>query len=210
MPHADGVNQDHGKAENFFFRPMDANGRGCIGAGGSDGPQKGFKRFKELKAGDPKCHFDPSLEIVTRRSRSERNAIKEGCFGELEFLAMAYLLTDDERRWVADHMAETVLLRWETSYGHTKRAAIHGLLYRNKQPAPVSMPPLPTFKLLHGVEQAVMRSEPVLKPSLMTAVKGNGVVNTHHANQDQGSFLLYAHGDCLLIDPGYFEPQLEW
>ena len=50
-----------------------------------------------------------------------------------------------------------------------------------------------------------MRSSGELTPSLVTAVKGNGKINTHHANQDQGSFVLYSDGKMILIDPGYFE-----
>jgi hypothetical protein len=37
-------------------------------------------------------------------------------------------------------------------------------------------------------------------------VKGKGKQSTHHANEDQGSVVVYARGENFLIDPGYFEP----
>ncbi len=108
-------------------------------------------------------------------------------------------------RWLSDHIPKKALRVGKFSY--SRKSMLPVLLYRSRKPAPKNMPNLPTLKVLHGVEQAVMRSEGTLKPRLMTAVKGMGKVHTHHANQDQGSFALYAGGEYLLIDPGYFEPK---
>jgi len=108
-------------------------------------------------------------------------------------------------RWLSDHIVAKALERGKFSY--SRKSILPALLYRSRTPAPNTMPDLPTFKVMHGVEQGVLRSDGSLTPQLMTAVKGMGTVHTHHANQDQSSFVLYARGDALLIDPGYFEGE---
>ena len=42
---------------------------------------------------------------------------------------------------------------------------------------------------------------------MVVGVKGKGQLSTHHANADQGSFVLYARGRFFLIDPGYFDGE---
>jgi len=108
-------------------------------------------------------------------------------------------------RWLADRMA-----REYVASGFPEQArgvyALLAFLFRDRTPAPAEFPGVPNVLSLDGVQEGVMRSDGgQFIPRLVTAVKGKGEVSTHHAQQDQGSFVLYANGEMLLLDPGYFE-----
>ena len=111
-------------------------------------------------------------------------------------------------RWFADHMAEE-LATTERKWGEQDRGlfALDAFLFRDEQPAPEEFPGVPDILTLEGVQEGVMRSDGSrYKPGLVTGVKGMGEISTHHTNDDQGSFVLYANGEMLLFDPGYMEP----
>jgi len=109
-------------------------------------------------------------------------------------------------RWFADHMARE-FAKGETFGEQTGGMyAVLAFLYRDEKPAPAQFPGLPTLAHLESLHEAIMRSDgKTVMPTLVTAVKGKGQLSTHHANQDQGSFVLQANGESLLIDPGYFQ-----
>ena len=53
----------------------------------------------------------------------------------------------------------------------------------------------------------MLRSSPRAYGSgLVVGVKGVGGRQTHHAQEDAGSFVLQSRGESFLIDPGYFQP----
>lgn len=115
---------------------------------------------------------------------------------------------DDVARWFADHMAH----RYATTPTFPEQTrstyTVAAFLYRDSAPAPAAYPGLPNVALLESVQEAALRSDgSQLVPLLVTGVKGKGLHSTHHANEDQGSFVFYAGGEAILIDPGYFEPE---
>ncbi|MCX8155955.1 MAG: heparinase II/III-family protein [Verrucomicrobiae bacterium] len=111
-------------------------------------------------------------------------------------------------RWLADYEARAFAKGPTFAEQDRGLYAIGAFLLRDRQPAPQRFPGLPTLSVLESICEGVMRSEgDRFIPRLVTGVKGNGRLNTHHAQQDQGSFVLYAHGEAFLIDPGYFEGE---
>lgn len=108
-------------------------------------------------------------------------------------------------RWIADHIAAS--LAEKPGYPEQSRGpyAVMAFLFRDTVPAPKEFPGVPTLSVLQSINEGVLRSDNAFKPRLVTAIKGNGKSNTHHANEDQGSFVLYADGQMVLLDPGYFE-----
>jgi hypothetical protein len=109
-------------------------------------------------------------------------------------------------RWLADHEARVFAAGPTEPEQDRGLFAVAAFLLRDRRPAPDRFPGLPTLSVLESTCEGVMRSEgDRLVPRLLTGVKGNGKFNTHHANADQGSFVLHANGEAYLIDPGYFE-----
>ena len=109
-------------------------------------------------------------------------------------------------RWLADHEAKVFAAGPTEPEQARGLYAVASFLLRDRRPAPDRFPGLPTLSVLESTSEGVMRSEgDRFMPRLVTGVKGNGKGNTHHANADQGSFVLHANGEAYLIDPGYFE-----
>jgi hypothetical protein len=81
---------------------------------------------------------------------------------------------------------------------------IAAFLLRGDEPPVETMPPLPTLAHLDVMQWGVMRSRPdAHKHGVVVGIKGQGGVTTHHVHADQGSFVLHAHGEELLLDAGY-------
>ena len=111
-------------------------------------------------------------------------------------------------RWMADKMAAEFAAN-DATFSEQDRArfAISAFLYRDTVPAPAAFPGVPTRSQMEGVQEGVLRSDGAFTPSMVVGVKGKGQLSTHHANADQGSFVLYARGRFFLIDPGYFDGE---
>jgi hypothetical protein len=115
----------------------------------------------------------------------------------------------DLLRWFADHvMAELPAggdrgVRREVGPPYT----VFAFLWRDDRPA--RFPGLPTFATLPSLDTGCLRSEKVLQPNLMVAVRGHGSVEHGHGQPDTGSFVLYARGENLLLDPGYYQREAE-
>jgi|GEM_PF-1458763 len=107
-------------------------------------------------------------------------------------------------RKAADHMAEKFAAG--PTFGEQTRGqfAISAFLGRDRTPAPRDWPALPTIHVVDSINEGVLRSDGALVPAMVTGVKGKGKLSTHHANEDQGSVVVYARGELFLIDPGYF------
>ena len=108
-------------------------------------------------------------------------------------------------RWMCDHLmakaAEQPLAKEQIRGPY----AVAGFLFRDTTPAPSEFPGMPTISHLESINEGVLRSDGTFIPRMVVGIKGNGTQNTHHANTDQGSFVFYARGEVLLLDPGYFE-----
>ncbi len=89
-------------------------------------------------------------------------------------------------------MAYTLLLLTQSEAGPTRKA---------NRP----FPGLPTLSHLDYIEWGVMRSNSALMPELVVGLKGSEGTLSHHKQKDLGSFVLYAGGEMLLIDPGYYQ-----
>jgi hypothetical protein len=109
-------------------------------------------------------------------------------------------------RWMADWTAKTYANAFTYTEQSRSTYSVPAFLYRDRIAAPEEFPGLPNVATLGSVHEGVMRSDgKQLVPAMVTAVKGKGAESTHHANQDQGSFVFYADGEMILLDPGYFE-----
>lgn len=104
-------------------------------------------------------------------------------------------------RWFADHV-----LNGPSPNGES-HDAVFTFLWRDAKPA--EFPGLPTLSTLPSLNIAALRSDKTLKPGLMLAVRGRGPVEHGHNQPDTGSFVLYANGENVLIDPGYYQPEPE-
>lgn len=105
--------------------------------------------------------------------------------------------------WVADRAAE--------GGGKTRSRdtwAPFAFLWRSTQKAPEQFPGVPNLAYLEDMNWGAMRSDgSQFKPELVIGVKGGEGPLTHHKQKDIGSFVLQAHGEAKLIDPGYYEPK---
>ncbi len=109
-------------------------------------------------------------------------------------------------RWMADHIAANYAAGSPAPEQARSTYSVPAFLYRDTQPAPKEFPGLPDVAVLESVQEGVLRSDgKALIPAMVTGVKGKGLLSTHHANEDQGSFVFYANGEMVLLDPGYFE-----
>ena len=104
--------------------------------------------------------------------------------------------------WVADRAAEG---------GPKVRArglwAPFAFLWRGTQAGPKQFPGVPTLAWLEDMQWGAMRSDGSFQPRLVVGVKGSRGPLTHHKQKDLGSFVVHAHGEAYLIDPGYYEPK---
>lgn len=109
-------------------------------------------------------------------------------------------------RKMADHQAA----RFASidAFGEQVRGqfAVSAFLGRDTVAAPKEWPALPTLHIVRSIQEGILRSDGRFTPTLVTGVKGKGKRSTHHANEDQGSVVIYANGENFLLDPGYFEP----
>ncbi len=109
-------------------------------------------------------------------------------------------------RWAADHFADRGLASYTGK--EVTRSLPPYILYHDWE-RPVPFPGLPTLSMLPSVNTGAMRSEPVVEPGLMVAVRGFGEneKDMRAPHKDVGSFVLYARGENFLIDPGYKQPE---
>lgn len=107
-------------------------------------------------------------------------------------------------RKAADHMAAR--FAESPAYGEQVRGqfCVSAFLGRDRTPEPNAWPTLPTLHVVDSIQEGILRSDGALVPRMVTGVKGKGALSTHHANEDQGSVVVYARGELFLIDPGYF------
>jgi len=102
--------------------------------------------------------------------------------------------------WVADRAAEG---------GEKVRArsiwAPFAFLWRSEEPAPKEFPGVPTLAWLEDMHWGAMRSDSSDMPRLVVGVKGSQGPLTHHKQNDLGSYVVHAHGEAYLVDPGYYE-----
>jgi hypothetical protein len=108
-------------------------------------------------------------------------------------------------RWMADHMAEEFAGRPSVGEQDADHLGEMAFLFRDRKAAPKDFPGVPTLSMLESINQGVMRSDRAFFPGMVVGIKGNGDLNTHHAQEDQGSFVLQARGEAFLLDPGYFQ-----
>ena len=108
-------------------------------------------------------------------------------------------------RWLVDQIMER--------YAHERGLVsdvvrptytIPAFLLRDDKPPVEDMPPLPTLAHMDVMQWGVMRSSPdAHKKGVVVGIKGQGGIITHHVQDDQGNFVLHAHGEELLLDSGY-------
>ncbi len=116
--------------------------------------------------------------------------------------------------WLADHMA--ALTAGERRADGVNVDLPHcyppsmWIMMTQSDPGPVrqadrDFPGVPTLSVLEHMQWGVMRSRgDVYIPPLVVGVKGSEGQLSHHKQNDPGSFVLYAGGEVLLLDPGYF------
>lgn len=115
--------------------------------------------------------------------------------------------------WLADHMA--AVTAGKRPAGDVDVDMAHSyppwpwILMTQAEPGPARradrpFPGVPTLSVLEKMQWGVMRSSGDYIPQLVVGVKGSGGQLSHHGQKDLGSFMLYAHGEMLLLDPGYF------
>lgn len=111
--------------------------------------------------------------------------------------------------WLADHM---MAIKAGGPNPHDIGVGARGVflafsvIFRGQQRGPEAFPGVPTLSYLDRMEWGVMRSRgEAFIPELVVGVKGSGGPLSHHKQNDLGSFMLYAGGEMLLIDPGYFQ-----
>lgn len=117
---------------------------------------------------------------------------------------------NDLMLWVADYMArikaEAAPDAKDISVSCRGAFTAMAALFRGKQKGPTEFPGIPTVTFLERMEWGAMRSDgQTFIPELMVGVKGSGGPLSHHKQNDLGSFMLYAGGEMLLLDPGYFQ-----
>ena len=112
-------------------------------------------------------------------------------------------------RWFADHVAAE--LGKSASQGMRREVgppySVMAFVWRDNKPATFSG--LPQLALLPSLNIGALRSERVVQPGLMLAVRGRGADERGHNQPDTGSFVLYACGENFLLDPGYYQPAAE-
>ncbi len=98
--------------------------------------------------------------------------------------------------WVADTLA---------AKGGWAQAGQIGLAMYCRSLAPLhdAAPPLPTVSILRDMHWGVMRSAPALDAAYVLGVSGRSGVLSYHHQRDVASFQLYAHGEPVVLDPGW-------
>lgn len=99
-------------------------------------------------------------------------------------------------------LTDNPLFRWAADRHLSRGDAARTLYFRDDAPAP-DTPQLPTLSLLDDVEWATLRSGPRPNANLVVGVKGSDGPLPYHKQYDAGSFVLYSHGEPMLIDPGW-------
>ena len=116
--------------------------------------------------------------------------------------------------WLADRMTEIQVGRHRElgiHVGNREAFAAFAAYLRaaHPKPSPKSFPGVPTLSVLEKMNWGVMRSDNGFLPALMVGVKGSRGQLSHHKQRDLGSFVVYARGEMLLLDPGYFQGQAD-
>jgi hypothetical protein len=114
--------------------------------------------------------------------------------------------------WLADHMAAIKAGKIDAPdihVGHNYPPWAYVMLTQS-DPGPArkpkrKFPGVPTLTYLERMQWGVMRSSADYVPDLVVGVKGSEGPLSHHKQKDLGSFVLYAQGEMLLLDPGYFQ-----
>lgn len=108
--------------------------------------------------------------------------------------------------WYCDH-AERVLADMERRGLPTAYHAdpFWALLFRPDTPECHVAPPLPTLRVLRGIEVGILRSAPRWDCDITAGLKGARPPYTHHHQPDVSAYFIDVHGRRLLIDPGYYK-----
>lgn len=108
--------------------------------------------------------------------------------------------------WLADYMAGQFAAGIGTASENARSDIVpYAFLWRCRLAAPKEFPGVPTVSYLETMHWGVLRSDSSFRPKLVVGIKGQDGVLTHHAQADLGSFVVYANGEPVLIDPGYFQ-----
>lgn len=118
--------------------------------------------------------------------------------------------------WLADHMAAVSAGKIDAPklhVGHNYSALTYIMMTQGK-PGPKRKPSrpfpgVPTLTHLDRMQWGVMRSSGDYIPDLVVGVKGSRGELSHHKQKDLGSFMLYAGGEMLLLDPGYYQADAD-
>jgi hypothetical protein len=103
-------------------------------------------------------------------------------------------------RWGCDEIAR------RGAAGGQNLISLIAFLLRDTKPMLDKVPDLPTVAAMPLLNWGVLRSSPQACGSgLVVGVKGVGGAQTHHHQEDAGSFVLQSRGESFLIDPGYYQ-----
>lgn len=108
-------------------------------------------------------------------------------------------------RWLADEMMRRGADPQGISNFNASEADIAFLL-RDSKPHIDKIPDLPTVDYMKILNWGVLRSKPdAVGAGLVMGIKGVGGEQTHHSEEDAGSFVLQSRGESFIIHPGYYQ-----
>ncbi len=122
---------------------------------------------------------------------------------------------NDLMLWLSDYMAAVQAgeVRADIHVGHNYEPWPFVMMVQGDRAPSRSagrrFPGVPTLSVLEHIQWGVMRSSGDYIPDLVVGVKGSQGQLSHHKHQDCGSFVLYAGGQMLLLDPGYFNGKAD-
>jgi len=155
-------------------------------------------RLLERHTGDRSLLEHPRLEKVHRYFETtiapeDRYLAFRKAFEKLSGTPGAAILAD---------LTGNPLFLWAADRGQNRGDAALTLFLRGDAATPAT-PRLPTLSVLKDVDWGVLRSEPRPNAKLVVGVKGSDGPLPWHKQKDVGSFAVYAHGEPLLVDPGW-------
>lgn len=114
--------------------------------------------------------------------------------------------------WLADRMAAIEAGKIDAPDVHVGHnyPPLTWVMMSQSDPGPARkaerpFPGVPTLTHLERMQWGVMRSSGDYIPDLVVGVKGSQGTLSHHGQKDLGSFVLYAGGEMMLLDPGYYQ-----
>ncbi len=137
------------------------------------------------------------------------NDTQPSFYGNVLCADLGVRFDNDLMLWLADHMT-AIKAGGENPHDiHVSAREVYlalAAIFRGDKPGPTEFPGVPTLSRLETMNWGVMRSNgDTLIPDLVVGVKGSMGALSHHKQYDLGSFIVYAYGEMLLIDPGYFQ-----